>query len=384
MGDLAQTYISLVDDGIIPSVGSTEIPFYVIATRENKIIDESTNKIAPGTVKSVANELMVFNSSKDVLNSFGLPVFEENNGTINQASEVNEWGLYALYDVLGITNTAYVMRADIDLGQLEPSASAPTSLAKNGTKWFDLANSSLGLFRANGNSKPALAWNVVDVSFITASGMGDDGKPLPSIGSYGTIGMTISGSSYKFFENLGDAWYEIGSEEWVAKFPSSAISGNGNVPASGSTFTVNGTIVELTSETTTLDKLVELVNATFDDGSVIASNASGKLKLTTIKGVMTLADGTNSPLTTMGFAKDEQGNFVINKVALYHSSHTNYPDGSAAGAIWVKTTSPNNGSNYVLKVYNATNKIWQVRSCPLYNSFLTAEASIGAQLMKVL
>ena len=380
MGDLAQTYISLTDDSITPSVGTTEIPLYFIATRENKVLDESTNKIAPGTMKSVANQLMVFNSSRDVMDSYGTPVFEENNGTINQASELNEVGLYGVYDILGITNTAYVVRADIDLGQLEASVAAPTSLAANGTKWFDLSNSSMGYFRANGNVKPALAWDSVDVAYITEDGMGDDGKPLPTIGSYGTIGMSISGDVYKTFENLGDAWYEIGSEEWVAKYPSSAVSGNSVIPEVGSKFSINGTEVEITSAVSSMDTLVSLINGIFEDGSVVATVSNGKLKITKIEGELVLVDGTNSPLTVMGFAKDEDENFVINKVALYHSSHTNYPDGSAAGSIWVKTTSPNNGSNYVVKVYNANTNVWFVNSCPLYNSYLLAEASIGAAL----
>lgn len=380
MSDLAQTYISLTDDSINPTVGSTEIPLYFIATRENKVVDETTNKIAPGTMKSVANELMVFNSSKDAMDSFGIPVFEENNGTINQASETNEVGLYGLCDVLGITNTAYVVRADIDLGQLDPSTTAPTSLAKNGTKWFDLGNSSMGYFRANGNSKPALAWDSVDVAFIPESSMGDDGKPLPTVGSYGTIGMTISGETYKTYENLGDAWYEIGSEDWVAKYPSSAMSGNSTLPVAESTFSINGTTVTVDETVSTMDKFVELINNTFADGSVVATNVNGKLKITKTKGLLELVDGTNTPLTVMGFAKDESGKFVVNGVALYHSSHTNYPNGSVAGSIWVKTTSPNNGSNYVVKVYNASTGIWQVMACPLYNSFLTAEAAIGATL----
>ena len=381
MAELAQLYMSLTDDSLTPSIGATDIPLYFIATRENKVLDETTNKIAPATMKSVANELMVFNSPKTVIDSFGIPYFEENNGTINQDSEVNEWGLFGLYDVLGITNTAYVVRADIDLAQLDSSASAPTSKAKNGTKWFDLSQSSMGYFRANGNVKPALAWDNVEVLFVDENNVDDNGVPLASVGSYGNIAMTTFGTTYKTYENFGDGWYEIGSDEWTAQFPSSIAAKNSNLPVSGNSFTANDVVITFGDEDIeTIEKVITKINASFADGSVVASNQNGKLKLSTVEGVLTLVDGTGSPLTYMGFPKDEQGNFVISTVSLYHSSHTNYPDGSVAGSIWVKTTSPNNGSNYVVKTYVSSTNIWNAQSCPLYDSFLDAESGIGANL----
>ena len=381
MTELANLFMSITDDSLTPSIGATDIPLYIIATRENKILDETTNKIAPATMKSVANELMVFNSPKTVINSFGIPYFEENNGTINQDSEVNEWGLYGLYDILGITNTAYVVRADIDLGQLDARTIAPTSKAQNGTKWFDLSQSSMGYFRANGNAKPALAWDNVEVLFVDENNVDDNGVPLPSVGVYGNIAMTISGNSYKTYENFGDAWYEIGSDKWINQFPASIVAKNSNLPISGNSFSVNGiNIVFGDEDVETIDKVIAKINASFADGSVIASNQNSKLKLATLAGDLVLVDGNGAPLEYMGFPKDESGNFVISKVSLYHSSHTNYPDGSVAGSIWVKTTSPNNGANYVVKTYISSTNIWNAQSCPLYSSFLDAEAGIGANL----
>lgn len=384
MSDLAQTHIDLIDESVTPSVGQTEVPLYFIATRENKIIDSSTNKIAPGTAKSVANQLMVFNSSKSVMDSFGTPYFEEENGTINQGSELNEWGLFGLYNILGITNTAYVVRADIDLGQLEYANSAPRALAKNGTQWFDLSQSSLGFFRANGNSRPALAWDSVNVSIIDSTGVDDSNKPLANMGQYGDIAMVAVSADvdYVTYENFGGVWYEIGSPEWVAQFPSYAVAGNTSLPADGNSMTINGTeITFTTSDITSLETVIAKINSSFADGSVLASNDNSKLKITKIQGTLTLTDGTGTPLKNMGFAVDSSlGTFAINQVQLFHSSHTNYPSGAVAGSIWVKTTQPNNGSNYVVKNYKSSTNTWTAVSCPLYASFLDAEASYGNNL----
>lgn len=384
MSDLAQTHIEITDDSVVASVGQTEVPLYFIATRENKIIDSSTNKIAPGTAKSVANQLMVFNSSKAVMDSFGTPYFEESNGTINQGSELNEWGLLGLYNILGITNTAYVVRADIDLAQLEYSVSAPRALAKNGTQWFDLSQSSLGYFRANGNSRPAVAWDSVNVSIIDSTGVDDNNKPLANMGQYGDIAMVAVSADvdYKTYENFGGVWYEIGSNEWVEQFPSNAVAGNTSLPVDGNEFTVNGQEITFEAvDVASIETVVAKINATFADGSVIATNDNGKLKITKVQGILVLEDGAGTPLQNMGFTVDtETGKIKINQVQLFHSSHTSYPSGSMAGSIWVKTTQPNNGSNYVIKNYRSSTNIWTTVSCPLYSSFLDAEAAYGNNL----
>ena len=382
MADLAQTYISLIDESITPSSGKTDVPLYFIATRENKIVDDTTNKVAPATMKAVANQLMVFNSSKTVMDSFGIPYFEENNGTINQGSELNEWGLLGLYNILGITNTAYAVRADIDLAQLDYSVSSPRALAKNGTQWFDLSQSSLGLFRANGNAKPALAWDSVNVSVINESGVDEEKKPLANMGQFGDIAIVaIEGSDYKFFECFGDKWEEIGSENWVAQFPSFAVAGNNSLPLNGNSFSINGKAISFAeSDVATIDTVVAKINSSFADGSVIASAENNKLKITRTEGVLTLTDGIGQPLHNMGFAINEAGAFTVSTVSLFHSTHTSYPSGVVAGSIWVKTTQPNNGSDYVVKNYKASTNTWTIIPCPLHSSFIDAEASYGISL----
>lgn len=101
-------------------------------------------------------------------------------------------------------------------------------------------------------------------------------------------------------------------------------------------------------------------------------------------------DGNMVPLTSYG----SQGDYAIvltsdNENILYHKSinntwdtvfdgaggkelvmspHTLYPDFSSAptGSVWVKTTSPGFGSNWIVKLYSSSTKGWSTKSAPLY------------------
>lgn len=57
---------------------------------------------------------------------------------------------------------------------------------------------------------------------------------------------------------------------------------------------------------------------------------------------------------------------------LVTAPHTLYPDfatnGAVTGSVWVKTTSPGNGSNWVVKYYNGSTASWTKVPAPLYSS----------------
>ena len=72
--------------------------------------------------------------------------------TIPNGGELNEYGLQAAYSYLGVSNRAFVVRADVDLNELSPSASAPAANPANGTWWFDTALTKYGIFEWNGNA----------------------------------------------------------------------------------------------------------------------------------------------------------------------------------------------------------------------------------------
>ena len=150
MAELAKSIITVSDESAYGAATNAIVPLYVFATQSNKVLDSTTGEIAPGT--TIANELLVMTSQRDVVNTFGVPYFEKNEGTIQQGSELNEVGLLGLYSAMGSTALAYALRADIDLSQLKPSKKEPKSDPKNGAKWFDVDASTFAVYRCNGGT----------------------------------------------------------------------------------------------------------------------------------------------------------------------------------------------------------------------------------------
>lgn len=150
MAELAKSIIEVRDESAYGAATNAIVPLYVFATQSNKVLDSSTGEIAPGT--TIANELLVMTSQRDVVNTYGIPYFEKIEGTVQQGSELNEVGLLGLYSAMGSTALAYALRADIDLSQLKPSKEEPKSDPKNGAKWFDVDASTFAVYRCNGGT----------------------------------------------------------------------------------------------------------------------------------------------------------------------------------------------------------------------------------------
>lgn len=151
--------VTVVNESFYATAGAGTVPLVVIATAQNKFQPGSATALASGTIKSNAGKLYLVTSQRDALQTFGTPTFYTVAGSPQYGNELNEVGLFALYEYLGIANTAYVMRADIDLAQLSPSVTEPVGSAQNGDYWLDLNNTSWGVFKSAGNANGAYAWN---------------------------------------------------------------------------------------------------------------------------------------------------------------------------------------------------------------------------------
>lgn len=150
--------VSVTDESQYGASQTGTTPLIVIATKQDKLQPGSTTAIAPGTTAANAGKLYLITSQRDALTTFGNPVFYSSAGTVEQGNQLNELGLFTLYQYLGISNTAYVIRADIDLGQLIPSITEPVGPPQTGQNWLDLSTTTFGVFRSNGNPNPAFSW----------------------------------------------------------------------------------------------------------------------------------------------------------------------------------------------------------------------------------
>jgi len=150
--------VTVTDESQYGPAGPGTVPFIIIATKQDKLQPGSAAAVAPGTTAANAGKLWLITSQRDALQTFGNPEFYSSAGTVQQGNQLNELGLFTLYEYLGIANQAYVVRADVDLGQLIPTSVEPTGPAVSGQNWLDLSSSTFGIFRSNGNPNPAFSW----------------------------------------------------------------------------------------------------------------------------------------------------------------------------------------------------------------------------------
>ena len=151
--------VSVIDQSNYTPAAASSVPFILLATAENKISGAGTG-IAPGTLAANANKLYLMTSQRDLLSTFGVPFFYNTTaGTPINGYELNEYGLLAAYSALGVTNIAYVMRADIDLAALTATLNRPVGAPANGTYWFDTTNSVFGIKEWNQTTSAFTAKN---------------------------------------------------------------------------------------------------------------------------------------------------------------------------------------------------------------------------------
>ena len=508
----------IINESFYLSAGSGTVPCFFIATHEKKV-SPSGSGIAEGTLKANANKLYLATGQRDLIQSFGNPVFYNNQGTPLHAYELNELGLHSAWQYLGIANRAYVVRADIDLTQLIPSTKSPRGKPGNGWYWFDTNSTRFGLFQSNGSSSPGLAWQNQDVKIVTkydkfmncmicktanvindltfpitaggiiTGGVGQvtgtltingssisvdthrdtlgaiianinnakipnieayldakadivnvNGKYSPGIKFnimlYNTLGgsFDISGDSsvisilgfnsnttfvvpdynkttkgdyaimvlepdnkilQRMIPNdcfgipianatLGPRWYLVGSDDWKAATPTVVSGTNISGALTGSVSFLDFGVPTPVSHTiavgTSLNQFAINVNAdgTLRSTGLLAIALGARMVFSNVKGksIITAGEDTGSSFTAMNI----NPNFEYKGNDLYYATHASIPASSVRGDVWIKTTIPNNGVNWSVKVYNSNSGTWNVNAAPFYGSDAEASAGWGSQL----
>ena len=361
--------VTVVDESQYASTGPGTIPLILIATASNKLIPDGT-AIATGTILSNAGKMELITSQRDLVQKFGAPVFEKKDGSVVQGSEVSEYGLFAAYSYLGIANRAYVIRADVDLNQLKFNQSAPTSAPNNGTYWFDIESTSFGVFRANGNVTPGLAWDAVTVLLPTASNLTVGDVPDAGYGVDGDIAVVTQTTSNVVYEKIVGAWYAVGSNAWKAARPTVVLGTVVNPTVTiADDIVINGETVTFTG--TTLASVISDINGNvvLSGLGISAGNNANRLEIT---------DATGGDLTISGTGVADLGVASTVGYKLTYSTHVAIPNGTKSGNIWVKTTDPNFGASYSVKRFDSALNQFQSVTAPLYMSDASADTAYGA------
>ena len=231
--------VKVIDESFYTPAEPGTVPLIVVASAENKS-NGAGDGIAPGTLKANAGTVYLVTSQKDLADTFGDPVFktDSNNNPIH-AGEQNEYGLQAAYSLLGVSNRAFVVRADLDLNQLDASATAPAAEPNNGTYWLDTDNTSFGIFEWNDapittsggqtftNKVPLI---VTDPTKVDQSSGGPAAVVTVRDSSYTDDELTYQHPMTVWYRNSGGDWVQVGSAQWATGGKDLAIQPHTSVP----------------------------------------------------------------------------------------------------------------------------------------------------------
>ncbi len=365
--------VKVIDESFYTPAEPGTVPLIVVASAENKLNGGGTGT-APGTLKANAGEVYLITSQKDLADTFGDPVFktDANNNPIH-AGEQNEYGLQSAYSLLGVSNRAFIVRADIDLNQLDASADAPAGEPANGTYWFDTQNTSFGIFEWNGAPVTSTGGQTFTnkTPIVITDETKADGNDVPktsvgAIGDYAIVATTTSNEL--FYKNRSGAWVQVGTNEWTQSWPTVA-GGTFASATNGQTLVIN--TVTCTNTAGTIDGVVAGINAGFPTGPISAAKVNNKIEIYTDGTVdsVVVAAGTAS-LASLGLTA---GTYYAPTLAI--AKHTQVPayklrdtNPRPTGSVWVKTTEPNAGARWRVKRYNSTTQLWESVEAPLYTT----------------
>ena len=202
--------VNVIDESFYTPPAAGTVPMIFVATGQDNQNSSGTG-IAQGTTAANAGKVWVITSQRDLTDTFGTPYFETDaEGNPVHGSEINEYGLQAAYSALGISSKAYVVRADVDLNELAPSATPKSGPPTSGTYWIDTANS---LFGINEWDATAQTFSVKTPLIIDDSNMDvnfSGSLPVNLFGSVGDYAVLVTmDNTNKLFYKTGTGWVAV-------------------------------------------------------------------------------------------------------------------------------------------------------------------------------
>jgi hypothetical protein len=275
--------VTVVDESFYTPAAPGTVPLIVVASAKNKQNGAGTG-IAPGTLKSNAGQVYLLTSQKDLSDTFGTPIFQtdaENNPV--HAGELNEYGLQAAYSYLGVSNRAFVVRADVDTSQLIATPDAPHGAPVDGSFWVDTADSNYGIFVWNAttqqfvNAVPRVITDYTLLAGVTLSGSGavlSFTGILPSVGSNGDFAVVAVTTDLTIWNKSAGVWNELGTPAWsgdqslsfngyIDNNPTSTVLSGVNITGNAGTFTSSASTFT-TGQQVTISGTISNTNTTLN------------------------------------------------------------------------------------------------------------------------
>jgi len=387
--------VTIIDESNYLPAATNSVPFILIATAQNKVSGAGVG-VAAGTTAANANKPYLITSQRDLSATFGTPFFYSTAaGTSINGYELNEYGLLAAYSALGISNRAYVQRADIDLSQLTATTTRPTGDPADGAYWFDTGVSAYGAFEWSSttnvftNKVPTVITSVADLVGGTSAGV-----PIDSIGSIGDYAInTTNTNNPLYFKSPGNSaasvtansWVLVGSDSWKNSWPTVIGTATNPTITAGNSMVINDTTI--TASGTTLTSLASDINTASITGISAIVSSDNKLEIYADStaandgstddgnGIAMIDDGNNSTLLTeVGIATStSRGDKPYYAPVVHFGPNYSNPQWQSfdtephpTGSIWFKTNNVNLGANYVIKEYAAATDSFTTINNPIY------------------
>jgi hypothetical protein len=385
--------VTVIDESNYIPAATNSVPYFLIATAQNKISGTGVG-VAAGTLAANADKVYLITSQRDLSATFGVPFFYKTSaGTPINGYELNEYGLLAAYSALGISNRAYVQRANVDLAELTATLVRPTGSPADNTYWFDTTATSWGIFQWNQTTG---AFTVQTPIVITDSTQLTGTEPLPSVGNIGDYAVNaLNANNPVYYKNLDNAWELVGSDAWKLSWPTvqGANSVTGSALTQNDVLIINGITVTVPA-TTTLAAFVAAINSAAISGVTAETNltrSSNKLWLyadadaesdgsSSEGGIINIdVSSTAGLLTTLGItatsylapALQQSPNYTVPR---WRTTDTG--GGRPTGSVWNLTTAVNQGADLIVKKYSAALGIFVAQSCPIYDSDRSANQAL--------
>ena len=388
--------VTVIDESNYAPTAVGTVPFILMATAQDKT--NASGTLATGTTMENAGKVYNVSDQRDLVNKFGLPIFPTDaSGARKYGDELCEYGLYAAHHVLSTINSAYVMRADVDMNQLEASETRPFTSANGGTLWLDSAITSWGVFQWDSYNQKFLQKKP---SFIyTATHVNNFGVPnraWGNIGDYTVVGYENNANPL-YYKNYDNQWVLVGSEDWQQTVPTitsaNTIDVGVNPIVPGHAIVIN--TITVTASGATQASLKADINLAAIDG-VTADIVDNKLCLfayisadgstgaasdgATIDGKIDIANvGGGTILTLLGIDATNP----YNCPAVQFSKHSNIPAWKSInanprpnGSVWVKTTNFNYGANIATYRRNSVTDAWDLVPSLVYATDQDANAGL--------
>ena len=377
--------VTVTDQSYYAPTAVGSVAYILLATEQDKIAPGGAS-VAPGTTAANAGEVYNITSQRDLVTTFGTPTFKTtSSGTPINGSELNEYGLLAAYSLLGSSNSVYIQRANVDLGQLGGSTTRPAGDPTNGDLWLDTSNTNWGMYEWSATTQAFTLVSPIVVN--SSSSLESNITPNVGIGSISQYAVnTVSNTNPIFYKTYDNTWQLVGNVGWQARIPTITGSNTSVSITTSSNITINTTDVTV-STGANASTVSAAINSAAITGITSRVSSSGQVIIqvtelaesngATADGKIAISNGNNTPLTDLGItAGTYNGPAVViapyNSVPSYESANLAADSGRPTGSIWQKASTIGSGLTLSVKQYNSSTNTWATKTVNDYANVFVA------------